>query len=255
MRTIKTETKQHEEAFRIWCRLLNYTKTAQVMGVHEDTVASWGKNFDWRVRYAKEIASKTDGEIQVVVGDIRRSAVYVTDLIQGWIVRLANICDDSIRAGRPLTDEEEKTIGLLTVAIGRFNPSLMRNLFAYMKANLEFQVGTTGGGQDGDAGRGMFNRGVGRIIFKGPTLILVGPKGGDKDGEILQLTGTGNKTRTRLAGLGKGIELWENGGKSRGGGDNDFTGGGDGNGQNAGLGVGVEKEQIGSRGSLDSPWA
>jgi len=209
VREIKVETRQHEEAFRVWCKLLNYTKTAEVMGVHEDTVANWGKVFDWRVRYAKEIANKTDGEIKLVVGEIRRSAVYVTDLIQGWIVRLANVYDDSIRDGRELSDQDKKTVDLLTVAIGRFNPSLMRNLFAYMKANIEFEVGSTGGGEEREANRGAFGKGLGRMTFKGPTLILVGPRGGDGDGEVLQLTGTGSKARTRLAGQGKPGEARE----------------------------------------------
>lgn len=202
MREIKTETRQHRDAFKVWRRLLNFRKTAEVMAVHEDTVANWAAVFGWREKYAKEISEKTDGEILAILSDFRRSGVYISDLIQGWIVRLATLCDDSIREGRDLTQEEKKTEELLTKALDKFNRihTLIKNLFGYMKSNVELQVGKTGGGNEGDE-KGLFSRGIGRVTFRGPTLILLGPQNkGGENGQILQLTGTGSKARTRLGG-------------------------------------------------------
>lgn len=204
MRPIKNVTERHLEAYRLWKIFQNHQKVADEIGVHVDTVANWSSFFEWRRKFAEDIANG-DGNTMAIVAGFRKNAIVVTDLIQGWTVRLAKMHQEIIEEDRDFNEEEKQLRDRYISAIKTFDPRAMQNLLVYLKASYQFDLGTGGGNEDdrppdrpgGEAG----------INFRGPTLVMFGPgKGGENGKEkLFQLQGTGSKSRTRLIGH-RGIE-------------------------------------------------
>lgn len=206
MRPIKNVTERHLEAYRLWKIHQNHAKVADELGVHVDTVANWSSFFEWRRKLAEDIANG-DGNTMAIVAGFRKNAIVVTDLIQGWTVRLAKMHQTIIGEDRSFTEEENLLRDRYISAIKTFDPRAMQNLLAYLKASYQFDLGTGGGREEvgelpdrpgGEAG----------INFRGPTLVMFGPgKGGENGKEkLFQLQGTGSKSRTRLIGHGAVIQ-------------------------------------------------
>jgi len=199
MRPIKNVTERHLEAYRLWKIHQNHQKVAAELGVHVDTVANWSSFFEWRRKLAEDIANG-DGNTMAIVAGFRKNAIVVTDLIQGWTVKLAKMHQEIIEEDREFTDDEKQLRDRYISAIKTFDPRAMQNLLAYLKASYVFDLGTGGGNEDdrppdrpgGEAG----------INFRGPTLVMFGPgKGGENGKEkLFELQGTGSKSRTRLIG-------------------------------------------------------
>jgi len=263
MRPIKNVTERHLEAYRLWKIFQNHQKVASELGVHPDTIANWSSFFEWRRKLAEDIANG-DGNTMAIVAGFRKNAIAVTDLIQGWTVRVAKMHQTIIEEGRDFTDEENKSRDRYMIAIKTFDPRAMQNLLAYLKASYQFDLGTGGGTEDdrppdrpgGEAG----------INFRGPTLVMFGPgKGGENGKEkLFQLEGTGSKGRTRLTGHrqddlrpldvnGSRKHSLENGGEEVWRGSGEDSGGGIGKGERD---TSVIEDGTGSDGrSVDSPWA
>lgn len=224
MRPIKNVTERHLEAYRLWRVHQNLAKVADELGVHYDTVANWSSFFEWKRKLAEDIANG-DGNAMAIVAGFRKNAIAVTDLIQGWTVRLAKMHQEIIEEEREFTEEEKQLREKYISAIKTFDPRAMQNLLAYLKASYQFDLGTGGGIEDdrppdrpgGEAG----------INFRGPTLVMFGPgKGGENGKEkLVQLQGTGSKSRTRLIGYRHEDRLRDGG---RSGINGEPTGGGNG---------------------------
>lgn len=220
MRPIKTVTERHLDAYQLWRKHQNLQKVADELGVHYDTVANWSSFFEWRKKLAEDIANG-DGNTMAIVAGFRKNAITVTDLIQGWTVRVAKMHQMIIDEEREFTDDETKMRDRYLAAIKTFDPKAMQNLLAYLKASYQFDLGMTGGGAEGEsnvpdrpAGEG------GKITFKGPTLVMFGRGrgGGNEKEKLFQVQGTGSKARARLIG-NRQAERQDGGGTGEGSGE------------------------------------
>lgn len=193
MKQIKKVTERHIEAYNLWKKCQNLRKVAQEMGVRYDTIASWSSFFEWRKKLAEEIASGDNG-ITSTVTSFRKNAILISDLIQGWTLKLAQLYDKVIREKRDFTDEEEAQKDRYLSAIRTFDPKAMQNLLGYIKGSYSFHSSEEGGG-DTTFGRRD------RINFTGPTLVMFGPadKNGNKE-QIMSVEGIGVKGKLRLSG-------------------------------------------------------
>jgi len=248
VRPIKNVTERHLEAYRLWRIHQNLAKVADELGVHYDTVANWSSFFEWKRKLAEDIANG-DGNTMAIVAGFRKNAIAVTDLIQGWTIRLAKMHQIIIEEERDFNEEEKLLRERYISAIKTFDPKAMQNLLAYLKASYQFDLGTGGGSEDdrppdrpgGEAG----------IHFRGPTLVMFGPgKGGENGKEkLFQLQGTGSKSRTRLIGYRPVDQDGLRDGRGSGF-DGEPTGGGNGEDLNRQDPAGTGLDRV-----ADSPWA
>jgi len=262
MRPIKVVTERHLEAYRLWKIYQSHSRVADEIGVHVDTVSNWSSFFEWRRKLAEDIANG-DGNTMAIVAGFRKNAIVVTDLIQGWTVKLAKMHQTIIEEERPFTEEEILLRDRYISAIKTFDPRAMQNLLAYLKSSYQFDLGT-GGGREEDDRPPDRPGGEAGINFRGPTLVMFGPgKGGEngKNGKekLFELQGTGSRARTRLIGHrggndspGREEEAYDHGGSGK---DSGEVGDG-GNGKPKGkCGVAEQDGADVAERPVDSPWA
>jgi len=257
MRPIKIVTERHLEAYRLWKIHQSHQKVADEIGVHVDTISNWSSFFEWRRKLAEDIANG-DGNTMAIVAGFRKNAIVVTDLIQGWTVKLAKMHQTIIEEERPFTEEEILLRDRYISAIKTFDPRAMQNLLAYLKASYTFDLGT-GGGRENDRPPDRPGGEAG-IHFKGPTLVMFGPGKGGEDGKekLFQLQGTGSRVRSRLIGHGGGNDIPGRDEEpcAHGGGKEGVGVGGGGNGKPKGkCGVAEQDGADVAERPVDSPWA
>lgn len=258
MRPIKNVTERHLDAYRLWKIHQNHQKVADEVGVHVDTIANWSSFFEWRRKLAEDIANG-DGNTMAIVAGFRKNAITVTDLIQGWTVKVAKMHQEIIEEKRDFTDQEVLLRERYLTAIKTFDPKAMQNLLAYLKASYQFDLGTGGGSEDDRPPDRP--AGEGGIHFKGPTLVMFGPgKGGENGKEkLFQVQGTGSKGRSRLighrSGEGKDYGIQGDSGNVCGTGGGSNEGDRDSDRQDPEHKDAKRPERPDSDRPMDSPWA